>query len=74
MSHNYYPTFHKDNSITYWVESYGWFHRKHPAQIPTKVIAEWRAQDRKKWALAMIARGFVRKGNKWIPQHEIKNV
>jgi hypothetical protein len=68
---NYNPTFHKDGTITYWVDSYGWFHRKHPSTVPPKVIADWRAQDRKKWALAMIARGFVKRSGKWVPAHPL---
>lgn len=74
MSTSYKPTFHKDGSITYWIDSYGWFYRKHPAQIPSKIILEWRAQDHKKWARAMLARGFVCKDNKWVPVHELKTV
>lgn len=69
MSHNYNPVFHRDGSITYWKDSYGWIHRVHPSKIHVKTIAQWRTQDRKKWALAMLKRGFVKRNNVWVPQH-----
>lgn len=72
MSTDYNPVFHKDNSITYWDDSRGWFHRVHPCKIPKRIIENWRASDRKKWAKAMLSRGFVKKNNVWMPAHEIK--
>jgi hypothetical protein len=69
MSYN--PIFHHDGSITYWVNFYGWFHRVHPAKISAKDVASWRAKDRRKWGDAMLKRGFIRKGGKWIPAHNI---
>lgn len=74
LTPNYNPTFHKDGSITYWCDSYGWFHRKHPATIPKKIMESWRAKDRKQWALAMLKRGFVKKNNVWQPAHEMKQI
>jgi hypothetical protein len=74
MQQSYNPIFHKDNTITYWDDSRGWFHRKHPSMIPRKIIETWRAQDRKKWGLAMLGRGFVKKNNVWQPAHELKEV
>lgn len=71
-SHN--PTFHHDGSITYWDDSRGWFHRVHPSKVNPRIMKTWRAQDRKKWALAMVKRGFIKQGGKWIPAHEIKKV
>ena len=74
MSYNHNPTFHQDGTITYWVDSYGWFHRRHPCNVPKNVVAQWRAQDRRKWAAAMIKRGFIQKGGVWQPAHEMKEV
>ena len=61
------PTFHKDGSITYWRDSYGWFHRVHPVFVNKTVLESWRAKDRKKWAAAMLKRGFIQKGGVWQP-------
>lgn len=74
MSTNYNPVFHKDGSITYWDDSRGWFHRVHPSRVNPRIMKDWRAQDRKKWVLAMLQRGFVKKSGRWVPVHEIKNV
>ena len=72
MTTSYNPVFHKDGTVTYWLDSYGWFHRVHPANVKTKAMKEWRAKDRKKWGAAMLMRGFVKKSGKWVPAHEMK--
>lgn len=72
MSYTYNPTFHQDGSITYWLDSYGWFHRVHPRKIGKKVLQEWRAKDRKSWEKSMTKRGFVKRNNVWVPYHELK--
>ena len=74
MATNYHPKFHKDGTVTYWFDSYGWFHRVHPANVKTKAMKTWRGQDRRKWGRAMLMRGFVEKGCKWVPVHKIESV
>lgn len=71
---DYNPTFHKDGSITYWLDSKGWIHRVHPAKVSKAAIEQWRVSDRKKWALAMLKRGFIKRNNTWVPQHEAREV
>lgn len=73
MSYSYNPTFHQDGTVTYWLDSYGWFHRVHPANVNKKAMKTWRAKDRKNWQAAMLKRGFVKRGNVWVPVHELKD-
>ena len=69
-----YPVFHQDGTITYWLDSYGWFHRAHPVNVSKNAMETWRAQDRKKWTTAMLKRGFIQKGGVWQPAHNMKVV
>lgn len=45
----YNPIFHKDGTVTYWLDSYGWFHRKHKLTIPGAVVAKWSKKYRDKF-------------------------
>ena len=67
----YNPIFHNDNSITYWLESFGWVHRAHPSNVSSKTLHNWRAQDVRKWKAAMLKRGFIQRDGKWIPEHKL---
>lgn len=44
----YQPIFYKDGTITYWVDTYGWFHRIHPKAVMGKVAAKWKKAHRDK--------------------------
>ena len=62
----YAPKFHKDGTISYWVESYGWFHRIHPLNIPPKTRGAWEKKDRESWLGQMKLLGYENIAGSWI--------
>lgn len=61
------PTFHKDGSITYWMESRGWIYRVHPSKVTRRALGTFTDLEIRKWQRAMIQRGFIYRHNVWIP-------
>lgn len=61
------PTFHKDGSITYWMESRGWIYRVHPSKVARRALGTFTDLEMRKWQRAMFQRGFVNAGGQWIP-------
>ena len=38
---DYTPTFHKDGTVTYWDDRYGWRHRVHPVLVKGAIVCRW---------------------------------
>lgn len=63
---DYRPIFHHDNTVTYWHDSYGWFHRAHPLNVPASVRGRWERKDRERWLGAMKLLGYECIAGTWI--------
>lgn len=63
---NYNPIFHGDDTITYWRDSYGWFHRVHPVNVPRTVRNTWSEKNKARWLGVMKKLGYTDISGSWI--------
>ena len=63
---DYNPIFHDNDTITFWYESYGWFHRVHPIKVPVKVRNTWSPKNKGRWLALMKKLGYENIAGSWI--------